>query len=168
MVCTLINKEFYGIYMDMSICLQIHPVPIQKTLLLINNFVFNTTSFLNNFTDSCEKKLSRVSGKLSELEILLVVLEAKLDSVPDLSGSTPAPAATSAAAAPAAAPSSTPAPAAADAAPTPSSAPEPAPAPVDSGMVAVEDHPDYRPFAKLLKVGVPLQAAKNKLMAAGK
>lgn len=138
--------------------------------MLINNFVLNTTSFLNNFTDVCEKKLSGVSGKLSELEILLAVLEAKLDSIPSIddgdSPSAPIPA-TGDAEAGATAASVTAAPVATnDAAPASAPAADAAPA-VDSGMIAVKDHPDYKPFAKLLKVGVPLQAAKNKLSAAG-
>jgi WASH complex subunit CCDC53 len=147
-------------------------VPIQKTLLLINNFVLNTTSFLNNFTEVCEKKLSGVSGKLSELEILLAVLEAKLDSIPGIDDGV---APSSAASVPAESTASSSAPAAADPAATTPAAAAPAPAVVepvaaaaaDNGMVAVKDHPDYKPFAKLLKVGVPLQAAKNKLSAAG-
>lgn len=131
---------------------------------MINNFVLNTTSFLNNFTDVCEKKLSGVSGKLSELEILLAVLEAKLDSIPGIDDvvaavpSSSAPAADSATTAPTATPSIS------SSEPV---APVSAPATADNGMVAVKDHPDYKPFAKLLKVGVPLQAAKNKLSAAG-
>ena len=103
------------------------------------------------------------------MEILLAVLEAKLDSIPELSdGLDPV---SSAAPATAAVedPKTSVAPAASvnvTAAPPPT-APEAQDPSVPSGMIAVKDHPDYKPFAKLLKVGVPLQAAKNKLMAAG-
>ena len=135
----------------------------------------NTTSFLNNFSDACEKKLSKVSYKLSELEIILAVLEAKLDSIPGLDGAapatTPAPTVTSAAgstdpiasAAPQHVPAANVAPPTANAEPTL----VPPPPPAAPGLIAVKDHPDYKPFAKLLKVGIPLQAAKNKLMASG-
>ena len=154
---------------------------MQKTLLLINNFVVNTTSFLNNFTDTCEKKISVVSGKLTELEILLAVMEAKLNSIPPSDGSAPPPsgaAAASAAGIPDATASTTNSsssssggsvpPPVATSVPSGTDASPAAPvAPVDDGLVAVKDHPDYKPYAKLLKVGVPLQAAKVKLMAAG-
>lgn len=63
---------------------RIKPVTLQKTLLLINNFVVNTSIFLNSFSESCEKKISAVSSKVTELEILLAVLEAKLNSIPGL------------------------------------------------------------------------------------
>ena len=61
---------------------RIKALPIHSTLMLINNFVINTTSFLNQFSETIEKKISSVSSKVTELEIMLAVLEAKLNSVP--------------------------------------------------------------------------------------
>jgi WASH complex subunit CCDC53 len=60
------------------------PVPIQQTVLLLNNFITNTTIFLCDFADSCEKKISKVSAKINEIEITMAVLEAKLGSIPGL------------------------------------------------------------------------------------
>ena len=69
----------------MSLDMQkVKSLPIQKSLLLINNFVINTTKFLNAFSETCEKKISQVSSKATGLEIMLAVLEAKLNSIPDL------------------------------------------------------------------------------------
>ena len=77
-------------------------VPIASTLLLINNFIANSSVFLNrykyilaalllyiiiiinSFADSCEKRICSVSNNITKLEILLAVLEAKLNSIPGL------------------------------------------------------------------------------------
>jgi WASH complex subunit CCDC53 len=147
------------------------PVPIHFTLLLVNNFLINTTNFLNQFSETVEKKISGVSSRVTELEILLAVLEAKLNSIPGLefsSGDLP-PTAPAASSAPAAPPSATaptaPAPASAPAA----AAPAPAAAPVETkpaGILA-KDHPGYAPFFKMLRVGVPLPVVAGKVTAAG-
>ena len=63
---------------------KVKPVPIPKTLLLVNNFVSSTTSFLNHFSNLCEEKLIYISEKVTELEIMLAMLEAKLRSIPQL------------------------------------------------------------------------------------
>ena len=51
--------------------LKVKHVPIPKILLLINNFVSNTTRFLNHFSNLCEEKLIHTSEKVTELEIML-------------------------------------------------------------------------------------------------
>lgn len=63
---------------------QLPMIPMAKSLLLVNNFVANTTRFLNHFAFECEERLGRVSGNLTRVEILLAILEAKLNSIPDL------------------------------------------------------------------------------------
>lgn len=152
----------------MSQTSQIKPVPMHVSLLLVNNFLINTTNFINQFSETVEKKISGISTKVTELEILLAVLEAKLNSIPglefsssDLPATAPNPAAVSSApgqAAPAAAvpPSATPA--AATAA---------APAVIKPAGVAAKDHPDYAAFFKMLRVGVPLPVVAGKMSAAG-
>lgn len=64
---------------------QLPPIPLPKSLLLINNFVANTTRFLNHFAFECEDRISRVSSNLTRVEVMLAILEAKLNSIPDLS-----------------------------------------------------------------------------------
>lgn len=147
------------------------PVPIHFTLLLVNNFLINTTNFLNQFSETVEKKISGVSSRVTELEILLAVLEAKLNSIPGLefsSGELPPTAAPAASSAPAA-PSSAAAPAAAAPAPAPAAAaPVPVAAPVETPTgVLAKDHPGYAPFFKMLRVGVPLPVVAGKVTAAG-
>ena len=62
----------------------IPPIPVSKTIVLINNFVVNTTRFINHFSELCEDKISNVSSKVTELEILVSTLEVKLNSIPGL------------------------------------------------------------------------------------
>jgi len=141
-------------------------VPIQKTIALLNNFVANTTHFFNAFSETVEKKVSLVSNKITELETLLAVLEAKLNSVPDLDTlETSQP------------PTNTTEPTvptidqntkdvvhieATALAPA-----EDAVAVSDQSNVQVCEHPDYVPFFRLLKVGVPPFVVQAKVTAAG-
>lgn len=149
--------------------IQIKPVPIQKTLVLLNNFIANTTNFFNAFSESVEKKISNVSNKITELETLLAVLEAKLNSVPDLNDAVPGHTSTSqpqtAQSAPATVHQAAPeagGPAAVDPV-----AVAPASEAADSSQIPVSEHPDYLPFFKLLKVGVPSFVVQAKVTAAG-
>ena len=56
-------------------------VPIQKTILAVNNFIVNTTVFLNNFSSDCEGKFMKISSRITDLETLLMIFEAKLNSI---------------------------------------------------------------------------------------
>lgn len=58
------------------------PQSIHSTVLLCNQMIVQTTSFLNEFSQTVERKISNVSAKVTQLEILLAVLEAKINSVP--------------------------------------------------------------------------------------
>jgi Subunit CCDC53 of WASH complex len=59
---------------------QIKAVPIQKTILAVNNFIVNTTTFLNDFSQDCEGKFMKISSRITDLETLLMIFEAKLNS----------------------------------------------------------------------------------------
>jgi Subunit CCDC53 of WASH complex len=179
--------------MDLS---RVKSAPIHETLVLINNFVLNTTRFLNSFSDNVERKISHVSTKVTELEILLAVLEAKLNSIPGLefqASALPEPSVPSASAtvsaplsveAPLQPPSSIAAGATISAAPAMPDAAGPGSVPNDaidisaaeskaadsdsSDGVRAADHPDYAPFLKMMRVGVPAVVVVGKLTAAGK
>ena len=87
--------------MDLS---KIPPVPIYHSLVLVNNFVANSVLFMNTFAENIDKKISHVSNKITDLETLLSIVEAKLGSIPGLDDDSPAPTTTAApSAAPAAA-----------------------------------------------------------------
>lgn len=149
---------------------ELEPVPHRKTLILLNNFVVNTTRFLNSFLVLSDDKLSEVSDQVSRLETRLAILEAKLSSVPELEAATAA-ADTSAVPDVAATP-----PAANTAAPQPQNPPaqngasaaevKEQPAPVYTGPTVKED-PVYARYFKLLKLGMPVEQVKLKCQAEG-
>ena len=56
---------------------------MEHAVVAINNFIIDTSNFLNVFSSLCEEKLFNVSCKLSELEILLNALQVKCDSIPN-------------------------------------------------------------------------------------
>lgn len=148
-------------------------IAMEQTLLLLNNFITNTTTFLNVFADSCERKISTVSAKINEIEITMAVLEAKLNSIPGLeftSADLP-PAAAAVDMSPPAQPSSLPDFGEANAVPAAMPAVIETAASelevVDSGMIAAKDHPEYARFFKLLKLGVPAPVVMAKLEAEG-
>ena len=59
------------------------PIPFKKTATLVNYFIINTAQFLNTFSQVAESKLYAVDDKLDEIEQILSLYEAKLDSVPE-------------------------------------------------------------------------------------
>ena len=67
----------------------VEPLPYKKTLCYVNNFIINTTQFLNRFSYLCEQKLGKVSRDIQRLEITMSILEAKLNSIPELEGTVP-------------------------------------------------------------------------------
>jgi hypothetical protein len=115
--------------------MQIKPIPIQTTLLFVNNFVVNTTKFLNTFSEACDIKLTNISTKINNLDIVLSVLEAKLNSVPGLETDDIPP------------PSTTPSVSTDQSNATPEASQQAS----SSDMVRACEHPDYAPFFKLSK-----------------
>lgn len=113
-------------------------LPQRKTITLVNNFIINTTQFLNKFSYLCEEKLADVSNQIEKLEITLNILEAKLASIPGLEPvNIPEPTTTDVSA-PVAPPSMN----SSDAPPPPpppgsSSAPPPPPPPGSNGKVSI-------------------------------
>ena len=69
------------------------PVPLRKTLVLVNNFMVSTVRFMNRFSTLCEEKLQIVSRDITRIETSLAILEAKMNSIPDLPGGPSGPAA---------------------------------------------------------------------------
>ena len=85
MVSVFLFFHFIEIYLKhVNYITQIKQIPLQKTLVLINNFVSNTVGFLNTFSETVEKKISNISNRITELEILISFMEAKLHSIPGL------------------------------------------------------------------------------------
>ncbi len=130
----------------------------------MNNFIINTTQFLNRFSYLCEEKLRKVSRDVQRLDIMLRILEEKLRSIPGIEQA-PAPADMPLAPAVVSAGESSvksAAPAAQVAAPAPEpavAAPASAPAvPVAEEQVmeslpSLREDPRYSKYFKMLKVG---------------
>lgn len=168
---------------------RVEALPYKKTVAMVNNFIINTTQFLNRFTYLCDKKLAETSRSIQRLETTMNILEGKLASVPGLEGiqgsavsttstTTTTTDASTAVATTSTAPSSIPTPppppgtAAAAAAPAPAPAPPtPAIAPpaaesAGSGMTNQND-PRYARYFKMLKLGVPAAQIRQKMMFEG-
>ncbi|KAJ8602188.1 hypothetical protein CTAYLR_003524 [Chrysophaeum taylorii] len=122
-------------------------IPQVKSVLLVNNFIANTTAFLNVFAATCEEKLSGVSDRLSDVELTLSLLEAKLNSVPGVVAEQKA-----------------------EVEPFPQAEEEEEEeeeAPQDEGLIPIRSHPDYEPYFRLQKLGVPEPQIRLKMEAEG-
>ena len=60
------------------------PINVHSTVVLVNQMILQTTAFLNQFGSTVERKISKVSAKVTQLEIQLAVLEAKIYSIPEV------------------------------------------------------------------------------------
>ena len=63
---------------------QVEPLQRKRLLKFVNHFVLQMANFVSNFSQTCDTKLMCISEKLVNLETSLVLLENKLDSVPYL------------------------------------------------------------------------------------
>jgi len=141
------------------------PIPQVKTVMVINNFIANTTTFLNLFAQTCETKLARVSRRLTDVELTVSLLEAKLDSVPGLADVATKPAEPAPAIEPEPAPQEEEEEEEEEAVPSDD---EVAPAvAVDDGLIPLRTHPDYEPYFRLQKLGVPEPQIRLKMQAEG-
>ena len=50
---------------------QVKPIPLRKTVLLVNNFLVNTVKFLNHFAGTCEEKLTATGARITSMETSL-------------------------------------------------------------------------------------------------
>lgn len=146
----------------------INPVPLPKTVLLVNNFIINTTKFLNRFSNQCELKLADVSNRITNIQTSLSVLECKLRSIPGLEQPTDTAADETTESPPSEVlpnpevstevPTESPVGSNAlvvvessEGAETPGPEEEAVPA---TGMVKASEHPDYQKYYKMSKMGV--------------
>lgn len=149
----------------------------RRVVAFLNQFVVHTVQFLNRFSTVCEEKLANISLRIQQIETTLCILEAKLSSIPGLEdvtvdGLNQRPS-TQANGPTAATQSQTDGPTAAPP-PPPVSAPtaaEPATthreeAAVENVMTVAKD-PRYARYLKMVQVGVPVMAIKNKMILDG-
>lgn len=149
---------------------QVGAIHQKRTLAFINYFVTSTVSFLNNFSRSCEIRLQKCESRIQKLEASLGILEAKLSSIPVLQGVTPEAMnnqnATSEPNPTIDIPPEVPAISnevqQANVPPAPSAVPE-----LPSGMISAKEHPTYKRFIRMVEVGVPEPAVRNKMKIEG-
>ncbi|KAM9824162.1 WASH complex subunit 3 [Neosynchiropus ocellatus] len=149
----------------------------RRVVAYLNQFIVHTVRFLNNFSTVCEEKLSSVSLRIQQIETTLCILEAKLSSIPGLEDVTvdgvgrsravlsngSGPAGQNQADGPAVA--SLPAPEAVPSAQEPVT--QPKPEPEDSNVPTVSKDPRYARYLKMVQVGVPAMAIRNKMVMEG-
>ncbi|XP_072309881.1 WASH complex subunit 3 [Eucyclogobius newberryi] len=56
----------------------------RRTIAFLNQFIVHTVRFLNRFSTVCEEKLANISLRVQQIETTLSILEAKLSSIPGL------------------------------------------------------------------------------------
>eukprot|EP01125_Pyxidicula_operculata_P000322 TRINITY_DN10377_c0_g1_i1.p1 TRINITY_DN10377_c0_g1~~TRINITY_DN10377_c0_g1_i1.p1 ORF type:complete len:203 (-),score=92.33 TRINITY_DN10377_c0_g1_i1:111-719(-) len=146
---------------------EVEPIPVSKTVAYVNNFIINTVSFLNKFSNLTEEKLCNTSQLIQKLEISMALLEAKLSSIPEVPGGAPAAPATTDPAAP---PPSGGAPPPPPPPPGPGGAPPPPPPPpsqAEPPKLKLKDDPRYIGYFKKLQYRVPLASIQNDMMIKG-
>ncbi|XP_016311020.1 WASH complex subunit CCDC53-like [Sinocyclocheilus anshuiensis] len=144
----------------------------RRIVAFLNQFIVHTVRFLNRFSTVCEEKLATVSLRIQQIETTLSILEAKLASIPGLeevtvdgvrrSTETNGPAAGGS---DATGPSSGPpveASQKAQVAPQEQKAEAPA-----ENVITVAKDPRYARYLKMVQVGVPVMAIKNKMVMEG-
>eukprot|EP00457_Paulinella_chromatophora_P014529 gb/GEZN01014965.1/.p1 GENE.gb/GEZN01014965.1/~~gb/GEZN01014965.1/.p1 ORF type:complete len:238 (-),score=44.50 gb/GEZN01014965.1/:150-863(-) len=137
----------------------IQPIPIKKTLVIVNHFILNTTEFINKFVSLCEQKLCKVSKKIQRMEIVLQLLEGRLQSIEWLSTG-----AGSVVAVPANASQR-------NEVPAPGMLPPGGPPVAESSLTqhvpSLKEHPVYRKYIMLVMRGVPKQVISIKMQSEG-
>ncbi|KAK2859051.1 hypothetical protein Q5P01_003671 [Channa striata] len=149
----------------------------RRIVAYLNQFVVHTVRFLNRFSTVCEEKLANISLRIQQIETTLCILEAKLSSIPGLEDVTidglsqrqiaqangPTTVTQSQTDGPPA--GTLPPPEASQSAPeapqthTPEAATE--------NVMTVAKDPRYARYLKMVQVGVPVMAIRNKMVLEG-
>ncbi|XP_021198012.3 WASH complex subunit 3 [Helicoverpa armigera] len=160
---TMISQELANVDLTKVAALQ-----QKRTLAFVNHFVLTNVQFLNNFMKRCEQKLMDFDRKLEKVNAAMVLLEARLSSIPELNTTAPVTTEKPAETTEATPSKETPAPSSEV---THTTAPDPTPEAPTQAEDTVEgkpqSHPEYDRFVKMVQVGVPLQAVKLKLSLEG-
>ncbi|XP_062913716.1 WASH complex subunit 3 [Mobula hypostoma] len=138
----------------------------KRTVAFLNQFIAHTVQFLNRFSTVCEEKLATLSHRIQQIETTLNILEAKLSSIPGLENVTVE--ATSQSQHVSNGPPSD------QQQPSPmevqknveSSAQVKADSPTENAITVAKD-PRYARYLKMVQVGVPVMAIRNKMISEG-
>lgn len=136
---------------------QIPPLNQKRILAFVNHFLISTCTFLNEFALNCETKFVQLERQLQRTEAALIILESKLASIPIDNevdtAQTLAPLTIVAEETETKTPAETPA--------VEPEIVEPPPG------VRVSEDVRYKKFFKMLQVGVPAPAVKQKMQSEG-
>lgn len=140
----------------------------RRIVAFLNQFIVHTVRFLNRFSTVCEEKLATVSLRIQQIETTLSILEAKLASIPGLEEVTVDGVRSSAETnGPAVNGSRATGPPVEASQQTQVSPQEPkAEVPAENIMTVAKD-PRYARYLKMVQVGVPVMAIKNKMVLEG-
>uniref|UniRef100_A0A3Q0QYK1 WASH complex subunit 3 n=1 Tax=Amphilophus citrinellus TaxID=61819 RepID=A0A3Q0QYK1_AMPCI len=131
----------------------------RRIVAYLNQFVAHTVRFLNRFSTVCEEKLANISLRIQQIETTLCILEAKLSSIPGLEDVTIeglGQQQTAQANGPINPSQSQ----------TETSAMQKAEAAAENVMTVAKD-PRYARYLKMVQVGVPVMAIRNKMVMEG-
>ncbi|XP_070848519.1 WASH complex subunit 3 [Chaetodon trifascialis] len=149
----------------------------RRVVAYLNQFLVHTVQFLNRFSTVCEEKLANISLRIQQIETTLCILEAKLSSIPGLEDVTidglgqrqPAqangPTTTNQSQTDGLPAEPRPPPEPAQAAPEPATT-QKAEAAAENVMTVAKD-PRYARYLKMVQVGVPVMAIRNKMVLEG-
>ncbi|KAM9845940.1 WASH complex subunit 3 [Aulostomus maculatus] len=149
----------------------------RRIVAYLNQFIVHTVRFLNNFSTVCEEKLSNISLRIQQIETTLCILEAKLSSIPGLDDvtldgisenqtvQTNGPTATGQSQAGGPPAGILPSPEAVQSAPEVAST-QKAEEETRNVMTVAKD-PRYARYLKMVQVGVPVLAIRNKMVLEG-
>ncbi|XP_037052751.1 WASH complex subunit 3 isoform X6 [Peromyscus leucopus] len=144
----------------------------KRTVAFLNQFVVHTVQFLNRFSTVCEEKLADLSLRIQQIETTLNILDAKLSSIPGLEDVTVEVSPLSVTAVPSGSHSESP--------PeqpqiytnslqqdsTQDSGPQESEVSSEN-IVTVAKDPRYARYLKMVQVGVPVMAIRNKMISEG-
>ncbi|XP_069048913.1 WASH complex subunit 3 [Lepisosteus oculatus] len=146
----------------------------KRIVAFLNQFIVHTVRFLNRFSTVCEEKLASVSLRIQQIETTLNILEAKLSSIPGLEDVRVERSAQRQVSEPNG-PVSTPVQAPSSAVPAPTepqqrpaeAAEQPRSGAAGDDVLTVAKDPRYARYLKMVQVGVPVMAIKNKMVSEG-
>ncbi|KAM5335321.1 WASH complex subunit 3 isoform 2-T2 [Glossophaga mutica] len=136
----------------------------KRTVAFLNQFVVHTIQFLNRFSTVCEEKLANLSLRIQQIETTLNILDAKLSSIPGLDDVTcevcPVSVASITSESHAETTSEQSQNSLQDSGPQESEV-------TAENILTVAKDPRYARYLKMVQVGVPLMAIRNKMISEG-
>ncbi|XP_048659012.1 WASH complex subunit 3 isoform X3 [Marmota marmota marmota] len=131
----------------------------KRTVAFLNQFVVHTVQFLNRFSTVCEEKLADLSLRIQQIETTLNILDAKLSSIPGLDDVTFVSSVTNGSQSETTSELS-------QQNSTQDSGPQESEVSSENILTVAKD-PRYARYLKMVQVGVPVMAIRNKMISEG-